>query len=135
MWDTIDMNTGGPLVQTTLTEDRAASLLGSGIAPSTMAASLGISHARISQLLSDENFAARVSELRYKNLAKHNERDDAVDTLEGKVLEQLEDSIGMVHRPMELVKIYQVLNGAKRRGASTPEAIVEKKSIVQLILP
>lgn len=36
---------------------------------------------------------------------------------------------------MELVKAYQVLNGAKRRGSAAPEAIIEKQSIVQLIVP
>lgn len=118
-----------------LTEDRAAALLGSGIKPEIVASSLGVSHARISQLMSDEAFASRVAELRYQNLAKHNERDDKADSLESRILERLEEEMPIVHRPMELLKMYQVLNAAKRRGASTPEAIVEKQSIVQLVVP
>lgn len=119
----------------TITEDRAATLLGSGIKPEVVAASLGVSPARISQLLSDENFSARVAELRYQNLAKHNQRDDAADKIEDRILEQLEEAIPLIHRPMELVRAYQIVNAAKRRGASTPEAIVEKQSIVQLVVP
>jgi hypothetical protein len=120
---------------TTLTEDRAATLLGTGIAPATVAASLGISAARVSQLLSDEHFAARVAELRYQNLAKHNARDDVTDALEDRVLAQLDEALPLIHRPMELVKAYQVLNNAKRRGSAAPEAIIEKQSIVQLVVP
>ena len=118
-----------------VTEDRAATLLGSGIAPSVVAASLGLSSSRISQLISDETFSARVAELRYQNLAKHNARDDKADRLEDGILDQLEESLPMVHRPMELVRAYQIINSAKRRGTSTPEAMIEKQSIVQLVVP
>jgi len=119
----------------TSTEERALSLLGNGIAPETVAASLGISASRISQLLSDENFAARVAELRYENLAKHNERDSAYDLLEDDLLERLKDCLPLMHRPMEILKAIQVINAAKRRGSSTPESIIEKQSIINLLIP
>ena len=128
------MNTPAPVVS--VTESRALALLGSGIAPHTVAASLGISQARISQLLSDENFAAQVAELRYKNLAKHNEHDSQLDEVEDALVKRLiNDCLPLMHRPMEIIKAIQVINAAKRRGASTPEAIVEKQSIVQLVVP
>jgi hypothetical protein len=120
---------------TTATEERALSLLGSGIAPETVAASLGITPSRISQMLSDENFAARVAEMRYQNLAKHNERDSAYDSLEDDLLERLKDCLPLMHRPMEILKAIQVINAAKRRGSSTPESIIEKQSIIQLTIP
>lgn len=124
-----------PTPVVTVIEERALSLLGSGIAPVTVAASLGITPGRISQLLSDENFAARVAELRYNHLAKHNERDDRYDNVESTLIERLEEAIPLMHRPMELLRAIQVINGAKRRGASTPEAIVEKQAVVQLVVP
>lgn len=124
-----------PTPVVTVIEERALSLLGSGIAPVTVAASLGITPGRISQLLSDENFAARVAELRYNHLAKHNERDDRYDNVESTLIERLEEAIPMMHRPLELLRAIQVINGAKRRGASTPEAIVEKQAVVQLVVP
>lgn len=127
------MNTPAPAVS--VTESRALKLLGDGIAPHTVAASLGISVSRISQLLSDESFAAQVAELRYKNLAKHNERDEQYDTLEEDLIEKLKDCLPLMHRPMEILKAIQVINAAKRRGASAPEALVEKQSIVQLVVP
>jgi len=130
-----DSNTKELTPITGVTEDRAAALLGSGISPLVVANSLGISPSRISQLLSDENFSARVAELRYKNLAKHNERDGVADGIEDAILEKLEESLPLVHRPMELVKMYQIVNAAKRRGTGTPEAMVEKQSIIQLVVP
>ena len=119
----------------TMTESRALALLGAGVAPETVAASLGVSASRISQLLSDEEFSARVSELRFQNLAKHNERDSSYDTLEDSLLEKMREALPLMHRPMEILKAMQVVNAAKRRGSSAPEAIIEKQSIVQLCVP
>jgi hypothetical protein len=110
-------------------------LLGSGVEPVTVAASLGLTQGRISQLLSDEYFAAQVAELRYHNLAKHNERDSEYDSIEDRLLERLRDCLPLMHRPMEILRAIQVINAAKRRGASAPEAIIEKQSIVQLVIP
>lgn len=120
---------------TNSTEERALALLGSGIAPSVVAASLGVSESRISQLLSDENFAAQVASLRYESLQKHNKRDTHYDSLEDQLLEKMEDCIPLMHRPMEILKAISVINAAKRRGASTPEAIIEKQNIINLQIP
>lgn len=120
---------------TTATEDRALALLGSGIAPGAVAASLGISDSRISQLLSQDEFAAKVAELRYQNLAKHNARDSAYDAVEDDLLERLRDCLPLMHRPMEILKAIQVINAAKRRGSSTPESIIEKQQIISLNIP
>jgi hypothetical protein len=119
----------------TSTESRVLTLLGSGIPPETVAASLGISASRISQLLSDDHFAARVAELRFKSLSKHNERDANYDDLEDTLMERLKDCLPLMHRPMEILKAIQVINAAKRRGASAPSSIIEKQTIIALTLP
>lgn len=119
----------------TSTESRALVLLGQGIAPETVAASLGLSPSRISQLLSDESFLAKVSELRFESLSKHNARDSKYDTLEDALLVQLEDCIPLIHRPMELIKAISVLNAAKRRGSSTPDAMIAKQQVINLTVP
>ena len=120
---------------TSSTESRALTLLGSGIAPETVAASLGISASRISQLLSDEQFSAKVAELRYEALAKHNVRDNSYDALEDSLLEKMADCIPLMHRPMEILKAIQIINSAKRRGSSAPDSIIEKQQIIQLTIP
>jgi hypothetical protein len=117
------------------TEDRALQLLGQGIGPEMVASALGVTVSRISQLVSDPEFAARIAELRFKNLSKHNERDNRYDTLEEKLLEKLEDLLPLMMRPMEIVKTIATINGAKRRGSSVPEHITNQQTVIPLVLP
>ncbi len=119
----------------TTTESRALSLLGSGIAPEVVASALGVSVSRISQLLSDETFSASVAELRFKSLAHHNERDAGYDAMEDQLLERMRDCLPLMMRPMEILKAIQVINAAKRRGQSVPEAITAKQTVLNITLP
>jgi len=123
------------LSTTTSTESRALELLGSGIGPETVAAALGVSVSRISQLLSEPEFAASVAELRFANLAKHNTRDASYDSLEDSLVEKLRDCLPLMMRPMEILKAIQVINAAKRRGQSTPDSILQTSQVVKLTIP
>lgn len=118
-----------------LVEERAMNLLGQGIVPEMVASAVGVTTARISQLVSDPQFAARVAELRYKNLSKHNERDSKYDALEDALLEKLENQIPMMFQPMAVARVLQMVNSAKRRGASTPDSILGTKEVVSLTMP
>lgn len=129
----LDAITPAPVVS--VLEDRAATLLGSGLPPATVAASLGCSESYLSQLLSTDTFAARVASLRYEALAKHNERDTSYDTMEDELLNRLKDCLPLMHKPMEILKAIQIINAAKRRGTSTPDAILEKQETVRLVMP
>lgn len=120
---------------TSILEDRAATLLGTGLPAATVAASLGCSESYISQLLSQESFKSRVATLRYESLAAHTQRDNSYDGLEDKLLDKLNDLLPLMQRPIEVLKALQVVNAAKRRGASTPEAMQEKQSVVSLVMP
>lgn len=124
-----------PVYSPNSTEGRALSLLGSGVTPEIVAASVGVSLSRISQLLSDEQFAAQVAELRFESVQKYNRIDGVYDSMEEQLLERLKDCIGLMHRPLEILKAIQIINAAKRRGASTPAAITEKTSIINLVMP
>lgn len=119
----------------TSTDSRALELLGSGIPPETVAATLGVSAARISQLLSDPAFAAQVAELRFASLQKHNTRDSLYDDTEDKLLDRLRDCLPLMMRPMEILKAIQIINAAKRRGASTPDSITAQQTIISLTIP
>lgn len=116
-------------------EERALTLLGQGIDPRLVASAVGVTVSRISQLVSDPIFASRVSELRYRHLAKHNERDNRYDALEEQLIERMEGLLPMMYKPMEILKAISVINGATRRGASTPESILEQKETVSLTMP
>lgn len=120
---------------TTTTEERALKLLGDGISPQQTALALGITESRISQMLSQEEFAAQVAEARYKNAAKKNALDNRYDALEDNLLARLEDCIPMMHRPMEILKAIAVINAAKRRGAPAPASLQEKSQVINLTIP
>ena len=117
------------------TEDRALTLLGTGISAESVASALGVSPARISQLLSNKEFSAQVANLRYEGLQAHNTRDAKYDSLEDKLLDKLEKNIGLLFKPGEILKAIQVVNSAKRRGQSAPEQVTTSQNIVNLVLP
>lgn len=117
------------------TEQKALKLLGGGHSPEVAATATGVSVSRISQLLSDLDFVAEVSELRFQSLNKHNDRDDKYDEMESKLIEQLEDVLPLMMRPMEILKAISVINGAKRRGHSSPQEVSQQSTVVQLTMP
>jgi hypothetical protein len=119
----------------TSTEERALALLGQGLGPEVVASAVGVTVSRISQLLSAPEFSAQVADLRYKNLSKHNERDNAYDRMEDTLLEKLTDLLPFMVRPMEVLKAIQIINAAKRRGSSAPESITNQQTVVQLVMP
>lgn len=116
-------------------ESRALQLLGQGIGPEQCASAVGLSVSRISQLLSDPEFSEQVAELRFQNLQKHNERDSHYDSLEDKLLKKLENCLAFMHKPMEVLRAIQIINQAKRRGASAPDHITQQQTVVSLTMP
>jgi len=120
---------------TTALEIRALDLLGNGVSPEQTAAALGVSPGRISQLLSEEEFAKQVAQRRYEALSRHNKRDSDYDDMEDKLLKKLSDCLPMMVRPMEILKSIQIINAAKRRGSQHLDNSSEQKPIVELTIP
>lgn len=120
---------------TTATEERALALLGQGLGAEVVASAVGVSPSRISQLISDPEFAAKVAELRFSNLVKHNARDEKYDKLEDKLLDKMENLLPFMMKPFEVLKAISVINSAKRRGISTPEQITGQQTVIPLTLP
>ena len=118
----------------TAAEERALSLLGQGLIPEQVAGACGLSPSRISQLLSNEEFASAVAELRFQSLSKHNDRDNAYDSLEDELIERMKDCLPLMVRPHEILKAIQVINGAKRRG-QIAQAAQEHHTVINLVLP
>lgn len=116
-------------------EDKALSLLGSGISAEQTAAALGVTPSRISQLLSESAFAARVAEIRYKSLQAHNLRDNKYDSIEDKLLKKLESQLPLIMRPADIINALTKVNAAKRRGQSAPNQVTNQQTVVNLILP
>ncbi len=116
-------------------EEKALSLLGSGVQAESVASALGVTPSRIAQLLSDKVFSDSVAELRYKSLQEHNIRDGKYDTLEDTLLTKLERSLPLLVRPESILKAIGVVNSAKRRGQSAPQQVTNQQNIVNLVLP
>lgn len=121
--------------QSTSIEDRALALLGSGIPNESVAAALGVTPSRISQLLSDEDFSKRVGALRYEGIQKFNIRDGHYDHIEDQLLVKLEKAIPLMFKPTDILNALKVTNSAKRRGQSSPQQVTNQQNIVNLILP
>ncbi len=116
-------------------EERALSLLGSGIRAEQVAAALGVTPARIAQLLSEEHFSKQVADLRYNNLQKHNIRDEAYDNLEDSLLGKLKSAMPLLIKPRDIIDALTKVNAAKRRGQSAPASVTNQQNVVALILP
>lgn len=136
MSDTITTNlTTMNTIAWSSTEERAIKLLGSGLGPEQVATAVGVTPARISQLLSDQNFAQAVASLRFEALQKHNEIDASYDELEGALINKLADVLPLMMRPGEILNAIRIINGAKRRGQSAPEQVVHQNTVVNLVMP
>src|ERR1700752_1131434 len=94
-------------------EDRALALLGSGLTSVVVSSATGVSESRISQLMSDPIFSARVLEMRFLQTAKHAERDNKWDQLEDALLDKIAALLPMMMRPMEIAKLLALANAAK----------------------
>jgi len=119
----------------TLNESRALELLGSGVLAEQVAAAIGVTPSYISQLLSREDFAALVAERRFANLQSHNIRDGKYDELEDELIEKLKGALPLMYKPLEIMRAITVVNGAKRRGQSAPEAVGQSQQHVTITLP
>lgn len=115
--------------------DKALDLLGAGINAETVSSALGVSPSYISQLLSEEEFAAEVTRRKILNLQAATNRDKEYDDLEDELVEKLKNSIPMMVRPMEILKSIQIINAAKRRGQTGIAPTSDLNKIVQLSLP
>jgi hypothetical protein len=101
---------------TNTTSERALALLGAGHAPEMVASAIGVTPARISQLLSQDEFAQAVALKRYESLTKVATRLEAYERVEDKILERLEKSLSMIFDPMKLAAILAKISAAKPKS-------------------
>lgn len=112
-------------------------LLGTGLDQNTVARAVGCDPAYITQLMAQEDFAAKVIVLRTKNLTANTERDKKIDTIEDTLLEKLKDLIesNQIYKPRDILAAWTVVNKAIRRGVPATEAITMQQTVVSLQIP
>ena len=118
-------------------QEQALKLLGQGLKPSLVAQVLSVDPSRISQLMEDPVFARMVTERKIVSLTKATERDEQLDSLEDKLIAKMHTAIDMTYKPSEIVRMFNVVNQAKRRGVSADSEGMESPNVttVKLILP
>lgn len=107
--------------------------LKSGFEISQIAAGLGVTASAVSQLIEAENLQGIAAQN-----SKFAELDNQYNSLEEKVIKQLDRSLNIVAtEPTKLANILRILNGAKRRSLSEGQTIVNHNDVrfVQLNLP
>lgn len=118
-------------------QEQALKLLGQGLKPSLVAQVLSVDPSRISQLMEDPTFARMVTERKIVSLTKATERDEQLDSLEDKLIAKMHTAIDMTYKPSEIVRMFNVVNQAKRRGVTADSEGMETANVttVKLILP
>jgi hypothetical protein len=85
--------------------------------------------------MAEDAFRDQVLELRAVALTAATERDRKTDTLEERALSKLDAMLDWVTKPGDMLKFFQVLNAAKRRGTTATDNLVINQQIVNLQLP
>lgn len=125
---------------------QAAELLANGVKPQEVASKLSVSPSYIAQLKDDEEFLemlktahAEFISRRGTVIAKQQSIDDKIQDLELKTLEAFERNLQMMLvKPDRALKMFQVLNSAKRRNHESEHfqnKTGEDTSVVTLQLP
>lgn len=116
-------------------EDKAVLLLAHGVSERKVAEACGVSPSRISQLLSQDTFKERVASTRLESVTADIEADKQLDTIEAKIRDRLEAAVEYCTKPMELARIFQVVNGAQRRQREVLPLGAGFDQLVSLSLP
>lgn len=114
-------------------------LLGNGLTITVVANAVGCDASYISQLLSDDVFAAEVSEKRTKALTADTIRDTTIDGIEDRLLSKLSEVVddGAFVRPRDLLSAVAIVNKLNRRGKPIHQGINPGtiNNIVNISLP
>jgi len=116
--------------------DQIKKLLGGGLSAGIVAEAVGVTPSYISQLLENPQFKEEVEVIRAKDLVNNKRIDEKYDEIEDKLLDQLEKVIPLIHKPSEIVRTIQVINGAKRKSVTVGDGeALMAGTIVNLNLP
>jgi hypothetical protein len=116
-------------------KDRIIELLGKGISAVQVASAVGCDDSYISQLLSEPGVSEQVQALKATHFAKYAEQDASLDDAEARALQRVSQLLDFATRPAEAVRIFGILNAAKRRTSDTLQNAQPVAQTVQLDLP
>lgn len=103
--------------------DQIIELLGKGIPAAQVAAAVGCDDSYISQLLSSPEVYSRVTELRSAHFSEYVAEDEKLNTAEAAALDRVCSLVPFITRPTEAVRVFGVLNAAKRRAVNAESSM------------
>ena len=106
-----------------------------GVTQTEAARALGITPSAVTQLMQSEELAPQVEELRQKQIERSAKLDERYDSIEEKLLDQLERTIPRLLKPREISGVLAQVNSAKRRGITAAAQNSDQARVVQLHLP
>lgn len=95
--------------------DKIVEMLGNNIPPGVVALACGVTQEYVTQLMADENIRAQVVSAKVANVETGVRVDNLIEDLEERALVRLGQVIDYASKPLELVRVFQTLNGAKKR--------------------
>lgn len=108
-------------------------LFSKGVTPIEISRALGITPGAVTQLMAHPDVAPQISEIRAAQIARSSALDARYDSLEEKLVTQLEKSVALILKPQEIAKTIVMINGLKRRGAAhAPELGPQNQVTLQL---
>jgi hypothetical protein len=116
-------------------KDKIIEMLGRGITPTQVSLAVGCDDSYISQLMSDENIALQVANLRASHFSNYVAQDRELDTAEEEALTRLKHLVPFITKPSEAARVYSVLNAAKRRTADSSAIASAPAQTVMLEIP
>ncbi len=120
---------------TSSTEEKALKLLGRGLSAEVVASAIGVDPSRISQLVAQESFKEKLVALKYEELSKNNDRDSKYDSIEDSLVQKFETILPWMHKPQDILRAMQVVNGLKRRGTGSDHSAAPIQSTTILNMP
>lgn len=108
------------------------------ITQADVAAVLAVTEGYVSQIVNTPEFQTKLSKVKVASLVAETAHDTKLANTETKALEKVSQMLDYVTKPIEAAKIFQVLNNAKRRGATEAEqqtVINSQNTVVMLQLP
>lgn len=110
-------------------KDMALEMLAQGLQPPVVAATIGVTESYISQLLSDEDFAAAVAEKRSLQSQADMQYDDKLARVEEVYLDRIEQKAGMANLQQSM-QAFKIINGAKRKKDRSAQPLTQNIGVV-----
>jgi hypothetical protein len=100
-----------------MVRDKIIDLLSQGLPQGVVAKACGVDDSYVSQLMADEDIRTQVITAKTKKVEDGVKVDNRIENIESLALERMENLLPYVTKPMDLARIFQVVNGAKKRTA------------------